>query len=88
LALCPLLGREYLEKLFHVPCWSDSRVDSLLMWGAVWAICPAKPPSSVIWLPQVTRFSLVRLYPRAKHSHLLLQLRLLPRLLLWWHRSS
>ena len=43
LVKCPLLRREYLEKLFHVPCRREPGVDSSLLWRADWAICPAKP---------------------------------------------
>jgi hypothetical protein len=44
----PLLRREYLEKLFHVPCRREC-VDLSLLWRADSAICPAKPfPSGTL----------------------------------------
>ena len=48
LVKCPMLRREYLEKLLHVPCRREC-VDSSLLWHADSAICPAKPfPSETL----------------------------------------
>jgi hypothetical protein len=80
----PSLRRAYLEKLFHVPCRRESRVDSLLLWHADSPILcrRAKPlPLATFQRPAIQLPQVMWLRPGSLF-HLLLPPRLLPRLLL------
>jgi hypothetical protein len=86
---CPLLRREYLEKLFRVAFRREPRAESFLRWRAGLATWPAKPMSQAgaIWLQETMKLLQVSWPQPAKQMYLLLSLRLLSRPSLncrWW----